>query len=69
MKLFNNSIRGNRKFTVALLSLTMSFVLALLGKITGDNWVWVVGAILALFGAANAFVHYTGAQDGPDQDS
>ena len=55
----DEKVKGKRKFTVALLALGMSFALALFGILAGSEWVTTVGLILALYGAANGFEHFT----------
>jgi len=45
---------GKRKFTIALMSLIMSFVLALMGLLSAEGWWKVVTAIVGLYGATNA---------------
>ena len=39
-------------FTIALLALTMTFVLAVCGIVSGGNWVTGVGLIVGLYGGA-----------------
>ncbi len=48
-----NQLFGRRKFTIALLALLLSCLLALLGKIDGTAWTTAVGLTLGLYGAAN----------------
>jgi len=67
MRLFNNGIRGNRKFTVAMSALLLSAVALFIGKLAGSEWVTVTGLIVGLFGGANAAVHIGGRDDGPDK--
>jgi len=43
---------GRRKFTIALLALIMTFVLAFCGIVSGGNWVTAVGLIVGLYGGA-----------------
>ena len=64
MKLFNGGIKGNRKFTVAMTALGMGFALALLGHLTGSEFVTLAGLVVGLFGGANAVVHATGGEGG-----
>jgi len=54
MNLLGGNIRGQRKFVIALLALLCSFALALVGKMTGSEWVTAVGLVVGLYGAANA---------------
>ncbi len=54
-------MKGTRKFTVALLALGMSFVLALIGTLDGSEWVMAVGLVVGLFGAANVGEHRNGS--------
>lgn len=48
------SVERKRKFTIALVALVMSFVLALVGTVDGGNWVAVTGLIVGLYGGAEA---------------
>lgn len=45
---------GKRKFTVAVMALMMSFVLALIGVVDAENWRWCVAAIVGLYAAFEA---------------
>ena len=56
----NEKVKGKRKFTIALLALAMSFVLALSGIIAGSEWVTAIGFIIGLYGAANVGEHFSG---------
>lgn len=47
---------GGRKVTVAILCAVMSFVLALIGKLSGE-WVAIVLGILGIFSAGNFGEH------------
>jgi len=53
------TLRGNRKWTVAMVGLVLAFVLALLGKLTGDFTAVVIGVVGA-FHAANAYTTGSG---------
>ncbi len=55
-KLFRAS-RGHRKFSVVLLSLTMGFVLSLLGKLTPE-FTQIVSISVGAFMLANAAVEW-----------
>lgn len=55
---------GKRKFTIALLSLMMTFVLALMGVVDAENWFKTIAAIVGLYamfeageGAAHSFAN------------
>lgn len=48
-----------RKWSVTVAGLVMSFILALIGKLTGD-FVTVVTITTGAFMGANAVEHYTG---------
>lgn len=50
-------MKGNRKFSIALLSVVLTFILGLVGVVDGGNWVAAVGLIVGLFGGANAMEH------------
>jgi len=67
VRLFNGSIRGNRKFTVAMVALLLSAVGLFVGRLAGSEWVTVTGLVVGLFGGANAAVHIAGGKDGPDE--
>ena len=56
----DDKVRGKRKFTVALLALVMSFVLALADILAGSEWVTALGLIIGLYGAANVGEHFSG---------
>ena len=49
----NDILKGLRKWSVAMSSLTCAFILALLGKLTGD-FVTITGIIIAAFHMGNA---------------
>ena len=51
-RLIDGLLYGRRKFTIALLALTMTFVLAVCGIVSGGNWVTGVGLIVGLYGGA-----------------
>jgi len=57
----DEKVKGKRKFTVALLALVMSFVLALAGILAGEQWVVAVGLVVGLYGAANVGEHRSGS--------
>lgn len=56
--------KGSRKFTVAMVALVMTFILALpvCGVVDGGQWVAASGLIVGLFGGANAAVHATASE-------
>ena len=60
--------RGARKYSVAIAALVFGFVLALMGRLSGAEFVTNTGLIIGLFGGANAAVHIAGAKDGPDEN-
>lgn len=47
-----------RKFVIAASALVLTFVLALVGVVTGGNWVGAVGAIVGAYSTAEAFEGY-----------
>ena len=60
-------LAGKRKFTIAVLALTMGFVLALVGRMTGAEFVTNSGLVCGLIGGANAAVHIAKARNGNAQ--
>jgi len=48
------AIFGKRKFTIALLALILTFVLALIGVVDGSNWMMSVAAIVGLYSGFEA---------------
>ena len=44
---------GKRKFVIAVMSLCMGFVLALLGKMSGSEFVTASGLVMGLYGGAS----------------
>lgn len=62
MRLFNGGVKGNRKFIVAMTALVMGCGLALLGSLSGSEFVTLAGLVVGLFGGANAVVHATGGE-------
>ena len=51
--------RGERKFTLALLIITLASVLVVLEQLTGRQWVDIVGITMTAFGAANVGEHFS----------
>lgn len=47
-------LRGKRKFLIAATALVFTFVLALIGVVSGSNWVAAVTTIVGLYGGAEA---------------
>lgn len=43
----------SRKFILACASFLTSAVFVLLGRLTGDHWLWVLALILGLYGGGN----------------
>ena len=56
---------GKRKFTIALMALIMSFVLALMGLVTPEAWWKCVTAIVGLYTGAEAWEGIGHAKHGP----
>ena len=50
----NGNLRGKRKFTVAVMALCMGFVLTLLGRMVGAEFVTLAGLVMGLYGFAAA---------------
>ena len=50
-------IEGWRKFSIALLSLILSFVGLSQGWIESGSWTAIVGLVVGLYGAANVGEH------------
>ena len=48
---------GNRKFTLALLIVTVASLLVILDEMTGRQWVEIAGATMLFFGASNVGEH------------
>lgn len=59
-----SSVKGYRKFAVALLFWLSSTVLCLLGLISGGDFVTIAGLVVGLYGAANAASKYVGGSNG-----
>jgi len=53
--------KGSRKLIVALVALTMSFILALAGILEGPQWVPTVGFVVGLFSASNLGEYFSGS--------
>ena len=51
--------RGERKFTLALLIITLASVLVAIEQLTGRQWVDIVGITMTAFGAANVGEHFS----------
>ena len=49
----------SRKVVVTLIALTMSFVLVLLGKVSGDGFTTIAATSIGAFSAANAVEHFS----------
>lgn len=47
-------LRGKRKFLIAATALTFTFILALIGTVSGSNWVTAITTIVGLYGGAEA---------------
>ena len=57
--------RGERKFTLALLIITLASVLVVLEQLTGRQWVEICGATMLFFGTANAAEHFSKGRGEP----
>ena len=51
--------KGERKFTLALLIITLASVLVVLEQLTRRQWVDIVGITMTAFGAANVGEHFS----------
>ena len=60
--------KGSRKFTLALLIITVASLLVLLEQLTGRQWVEVCGATMLFYGASNVGEHWTQTKINPTRE-
>lgn len=55
-------LERKRKFAIAFVALVMTFVLALLEYVDGNNWVTAMGLIVGLYGTVEAAEGFANAR-------
>ena len=53
MNAMMEAVRRQRKFTIAMLSLGLSFVGLMTGHIESEDFKWIVGMVVGLYGWSN----------------